>query len=170
MFPPQSINNQTFPTIVTINDPDLNYDCVQATVNNRTLELRVADCDDGIGVVCKAMTNSDLTVTCNGTSIADENTTTIDNYLEYMFNPKLNSDITKGANRLRTVYKDMFKRLNQTAAFKSMFSMLWYSTIPCFDVKDITSQTDGEKGMLRYCQWKGKAIPCSAIFTQVRNT
>ena len=163
------IDNETFPTVVTFKEPHLNYDCVKATVNNRALELRAADCNNIIGVVCMALWNSDLSVTCNGTSISDEKTTATDNYLEYVFNPILNSGINKGANRLRTLYRDMFKRLNQTAAFKSMFSMLWYSTIPCFDVKDVTSQTDGEKGMLRYCQWKGKQIPCSAIFTQVSN-
>jgi hypothetical protein len=29
----------------------------------------------------------------------------------------------------------------------------------------LTSETDGEKSILRYCEWKGEPVPCSAIFT-----
>jgi hypothetical protein len=161
-------DNKKFPSIVAIIEPDVYYECVKATVNNRKLELRVASCGEDIGVVCRVEKMSNLNVECNGTSISNENMPLNDNNLEYVFNPKYKDDIMTGATRQKTAYKDLFRRLNQTAVFKSMFSMLWYSTIPCFDVKGVTSETDGEKGMLRYCQWKGKPIPCSAIFTQVR--
>ena len=46
-----------------------------------------------------------------------------------------------------------------------MFSSLWYSTLPCFDVQNLTSQHEGDKSLLRYCEWKGEPISCSAIFT-----
>jgi len=30
----------------------------------------------------------------------------------------------------------------------------------------VTSSNNGDKALLRYCNWKGKTIPCSAIFTK----
>ena len=59
----------------------------------------------------------------------------------------------------------MFKKLNQTTAYNSIFSNLWYSTLPCFDTKGMTANKDGERSVLKYCEWKGMQIPCSAIFT-----
>jgi hypothetical protein len=50
-------------------------------------------------------------------------------------------------------------------SFRAIFSNLWYSTLPCFDVKGVTSDKSGDIGVLKSCQWKGKPISCSAIFT-----
>jgi hypothetical protein len=61
--------------------------------------------------------------------------------------------------------KNIFLKLDKTASHLALFSSLWYSTLPCFDVKDLTSEKEGVKSILRSCQWKGVEIPCSAIFT-----
>ena len=42
--------------------------------------------------------------------------------------------------------------------------MLWYSNLPCFDVYGVTSEYAYEKSLLKACYWKGKPIPCAAIF------
>ena len=42
--------------------------------------------------------------------------------------------------------------------------MLWYSNLPCFDVHGVTSHLPHEKSILKACYWKGKNIPCAAIF------
>lgn len=60
----------------------------------------------------------------------------------------------------------MFKRLDQTKSFPSLFSTLWYAGLPCSDTRGMTGTRDGEKGILRYCEWKGKQIPCASIFTK----
>ena len=56
-------------------------------------------------------------------------------------------------------------RLNQTEAFKTIFSILWYEKLPCFDVSGITADKENEKSILKSCKWKGVNIPCSKIFT-----
>ena len=65
---------------------------------------------------------------------------------------------------LEDSYKDIFNKINKTAAFKASFSMLWYSSLPCYDVNGITSAYDGEKSLLKSCAWKGLNISCAAIF------
>ena len=160
------ISNSTFPSVVPISENNY-YSCVNATLANRKLELRGADCNSQFAVVCKALKRVNVTEQCNA---GNASSSISNNTLDFIFNPKMKDGNTKAAMYLKGLYKDIFKRLNQTTAYKSMFSMLWYSTIPCFDVAGITSTKDGEKGMLRSCQWKGKPIPCAAIFTQVKSS
>jgi len=55
-------------------------------------------------------------------------------------------------------YKRMMAALNQTLAFDSIFSSLWYSTLPCLDVRDLTAVKSGERSVIKYCNWKGQVI------------
>jgi len=56
-------------------------------------------------------------------------------------------------------------RLNSREAYKTIFQNLWYSSLPCFDVIGVTAQKNGERALLKYCEWKGLPISCAAIFT-----
>jgi len=62
-------------------------------------------------------------------------------------------------------FKSIFDRMNKTAAFPNLIGALWYATLPCFDVKGLTSDYAGQHSVLKICKWKGTRIPCSAIFT-----
>ena len=48
--------------------------------------------------------------------------------------------------------------------FESLFEILWYKQIPCFDVENTTSSVNKQHGMIKDCEWKGQKINCSAIF------
>ena len=66
-----------------------------------------------------------------------------------------------GRERIMKYYQSM----NLKLAFKSFMSTLWYSKLPCFDVRGMTSSMNDVRGILKHCKWKRIAIPCSAIFT-----
>ena len=80
-------------------------------------------------------------------------------------------------------------------SYASLFELLWYSQMPCYDILNVTTvagQDSGELyakcmlnwyeillnicltknnnnnfiGMIRDCIWKGKRLSCSAIFTK----
>ena len=42
--------------------------------------------------------------------------------------------------------------------------MLWYSQMPCFDIKGLTSQLKDELSFLKRCYWKETQISCNQIF------
>ena len=42
---------------------------------------------------------------------------------------------------------------------------LQYNKNPCFDVKNYTSLYKGQWSLLKQCKWKGRKLPCSAIFS-----
>ena len=85
--------------------------------------------------------------------------------LELLLNPQLRHEQKKAIGAKRKYFKDMFDRINQSKAYQGFFSSMWYSAMPCFDVKGVTSEKNGEYSVLKYCQWKGKPVSCSAIFT-----
>jgi len=61
-----------------------------------------------------------------------------------------------------------FRQLNMSKeGFGAYFSFLWYSSLPCFDVTNITAERNGDSALLKKCWWKGQPIPCSTIFKKV---
>jgi hypothetical protein len=61
-----------------------------------------------------------------------------------------------------------FKQLNMSMeGFRAYFSFLWYSSLPCFDVTNITAEQNGDSAVIKKCWWKGQPIPCSSIFKKV---
>ena len=84
--------------------------------------------------------------------------------IEMAFNPALSHFAKQLQVQQRQISKEKYQRMNLTHSYQSMFGILWYTQLPCFDVKEITSDKDQEHGMLKACYWKGKKVPCSKIF------
>ena len=62
-------------------------------------------------------------------------------------------------------YDEEFGSMEKTTtAIQNLFEILWYSQLPCFDIKDITSDIKDEMSVLKRCYWKDKLINCSSIF------
>ena len=62
-------------------------------------------------------------------------------------------------------YNNEFGAMDLVKSYKSLFELLWYSQLPCFDVKNITSNTLGEMSIIKKCFWKEMEMPCPSIFT-----
>ena len=61
----------------------------------------------------------------------------------------------------------LVEKIDVTQNFEAYFTMLWYSSLPCSDVKGITSELAGETASLKSCWWKGVPIACTLIFKKV---
>ena len=66
-------------------------------------------------------------------------------------------------------YKETFGNLDYERVYDKMFELLWYSQLPCNDVKGFTSTSKDELSFIKRCFWKEKPISCNAIF-QMRPT
>ena len=42
----------------------------------------------------------------------------------------------------------MYENMDLKNGFEGIFEMLWYSQMPCFDVRQVTSSKNDEHGML----------------------
>ena len=61
-------------------------------------------------------------------------------------------------------YNFNFGSMDIKKSYKSLFEVLWYSQLPCYDIKDITSSTKDQMSVIKRCFWKGKDVNCSSIF------
>ena len=89
------------------------------------------------------------------------------NAVELAFDPALKplAEMIKKQSLANT--RQMFQNLNSTAARYNLFEILWYTQLPCFDVRDTTSIKDKQYSMLKSCYWMGTKLPCSEVFQTV---
>jgi len=87
--------------------------------------------------------------------------------MDILLDPKqknVSEELNRLANKSIVELKSFFGRIDKTKALPALFTVLWYSTLPCFDLMGFTSTKRGEKSLLKSCIWKGREIPCEAIF------
>ena len=117
------------------------------TQNNSYFELHSTLCKNKLNVVCRKPKNRKIRCqnTLNQLDLADP-----------FYAGKIYNEMEEMKNR--------FKGLNLTTSFDAHFSMMWYSSLPCFDINGVTSASEGEKDLLKSCFWKGLKVSCAAIF------
>ena len=108
--------------------------------------------------------NSSLAVICQKSANTISNSTGSVNILSIKMDPLQKKYVQDVTDNMIQDFKALFRRLNKTSSYKNFFSMLWYSSLPCFDLNGVTSSSEGEKSLLKSCYWRGKQISCAAIF------
>ena len=61
-------------------------------------------------------------------------------------------------------YNRRFGNLDTEKSYFSFFELLWYSQMPCVDIKGLTSEFKDELSLIKKCFWREKEISCEAIF------
>ena len=84
--------------------------------------------------------------------------------LGLVFNPCLVAEKAKLEERSKIKYQTSFGSMDMQKSFKSLFELLWYSQLPCFDVANMTSKVKDELSLIKRCYWKGKEISCASVF------
>ena len=81
-----------------------------------------------------------------------------------MFDPNKQTEREGRTQEAKKEYEENFGRDDLQKAYDSLFEILWYSQLPCYDVKDVTSNSPDQMSIIKKCYWKEKAISCPAIF------
>ena len=85
--------------------------------------------------------------------------------IEQALNPVYNYDTFQEMGTAIGTVKFVLGLVDFSSLFKTAFSSLWHAKLPCFDTVGMSAEVEGERGLLKRCSWKGKTVPCSAIFT-----
>ena len=87
--------------------------------------------------------------------------------LSTMLDPAEVENRKKADVEARQTYNQNFGQLDlkNLTTYLKLFEILWYSQLPCFDVRNITSTQQGATSMLKQCYWKGQLMNCPDIFT-----
>ena len=93
-----------------------------------------------------------------------KNTLGIVEQMDLLFDPVFQNDqenqITKKINQIQ----EIMNYFDPSNSYQTLFSSLWHTSLPCFDLEGQTAFSDKERSILKYCEWKGLEIPCSKIF------
>ncbi len=146
-------------------EEDSSFQCMSAQwiQSGNYLNVSSADCSEELTIVCRKILF--VKPVCSDGSFAKPVTKP---RLETLMSAALNRANKLAIAHKKAEMKDMMKRLNQSGSFESLFATLWYSSMPCYDVRGITSLSKSTlTSMLIYCEWKGVSIPCSEIFVSV---
>ncbi len=81
------------------------------------------------------------------------------NKLDNILNPQKSQKKQTNIDQTRKVYRQSFANMNMTTAYPSMFELLWYSQLPCFDVKKYTSARKDHRSV--------SLLKCSKVFVDL---
>ena len=150
----------TFEQINLKQDSDSNFQCLIGTINNATMKLDLVsnNCIDKHTIICRNIlfTKPDCKIP---SSFTNKNVTFL------LYDPSVRKQNQLALAYIKAEMTDMLQRLSLSDAYESIFKALWYSSLPCFDIRNITGFNNGASALLQYCEWKGIPIYCSAIFT-----
>ena len=85
--------------------------------------------------------------------------------MKLLLNPDKKDERDKREKQAKEKFHDQFDGMDLKKSYRNLFPILWYSQLPCFDVKNITSNTPGEMSIIKKCFWKEMEMPCPSIFT-----
>ena len=154
----EKVNAFLFPALNITNTRQMYHFCLKATpgTNSSILNLHSTTCSSRLETLICRREQNDVSV-CN-------QTVSRPTPLDALFNTTTKLKLALDNDKLFKSFKNMFARLNYTAAYRGLFLNLWYSSLPCFDINGITSFQDGQKSLLKSCSWKGVKVACAAIF------
>lgn len=84
--------------------------------------------------------------------------------LDFSLDPTKDKERMEKTKEVLRTYRERYGDLDFDKAYQSMFSLLWYSQLPCNDVYGLTSSTKDELSFIKRCYWKKRPISCNAIF------
>ena len=84
--------------------------------------------------------------------------------LNLMLDPSKKEERKKKVLDAKEKYNQEFGQVDFETAYTNLFEILWYSQLPCFDIRNITSENKDEMSMIKRCYWKGQPMSCSSIF------
>ena len=84
--------------------------------------------------------------------------------LNNMLDPNKTSERIRIKNASMETYREEFGSIDMTTSYPNFFEIMWYSQMPCYDVRGLTSKVKDEMSLIKRCLWKGITVNCAAIF------
>ena len=83
--------------------------------------------------------------------------------IDILVDPVFQEDLYNAEVKMTNQLFNSIQRLDKKTSYNTMLSTLWNTGIPCIDSE--ASSKANTKSVLKYCGWRGKQVPCAAIFS-----
>ena len=84
--------------------------------------------------------------------------------LDGILNPYKSYERRTKIDKAKASFQEDYNFGNTLKIYDKLFEVLWYSRLPCFDVKGITSTAPSQMSIIKQCFWKGAQISCPLLF------
>ena len=84
--------------------------------------------------------------------------------LNLIFDPTKSEIRTQKINQVKAQYDYDFGQMDIEKSYEKLFELLWYTRLPCFDVKGITSKQKDEMSVIKRCYWRSQMVDCASVF------
>ena len=84
--------------------------------------------------------------------------------LNLMLDPAKRTERNETIEATKDDWNKKFGNLNFVKAYEKLFELLWYSRLPCFDVRNVTSYERDEMSVIKRCYWRSQLVDCASIF------
>ena len=112
--------------------------------NNDVYIILIASCDN-------SETTTQASATTATSNDSDDSVPENIKKLGLTLDPAKQEEREKKVEQAKERYDDEFGSLDMKVAYQNLFEILWYSQLPCFDVKDITSEVQDEMSLVKRC-------------------
>ena len=84
--------------------------------------------------------------------------------LVLLLDPNKEEERNKNYEEAKAKFKSDFGDMDLSVSYPYFFELLWYSQLPCSDVKTLTSGYRDEKSFMKRCYWEEIQVDCNSIF------
>jgi hypothetical protein len=84
--------------------------------------------------------------------------------LELALDPSKEEERQKQKEEAIHNYEESFGNMKLEKSYEPLFEMLWYSQLPCTDIKGVTSEVQDELSFIKKCYWKEREMNCNEVF------
>ena len=84
--------------------------------------------------------------------------------LSLLLDPSKETQRNENLKNAKKKFQSDFGDMDMSISYPYFFELLWYSQLPCTDVKSITSGYKDEKSFIKRCYWEEKEVECHLIF------
>ena len=83
---------------------------------------------------------------------------------EFLLDPSKSEERKHRYKTGQQTFMSDFGNMDISVSYPYLFELLWYSQLPCTDIKTLTSGYRDEKSFLKRCYWEEKEVACHSIF------
>ena len=84
--------------------------------------------------------------------------------MEFLLDPSKSEERKHRYKTGQQTFMSDFGNMDISVSYPYLFELLWYSQLPCTDIKTLTSGYRDEKSFLKRCYWDEKEVACHSIF------
>ena len=138
----------------------MNIETITGTTETHATIKAIYNQTNALFTINEMQSETTAMTVCRASPITTQGIQTLNTMLDPLKEPERITNVQTA----KAKYHQDFDPIDIQKSYKKLFELLWYTRLPCFDVKDITSKVRDEMSVIKRCYWRSKMVDCASIF------